>query len=265
MATNPPEESEPSPTSAPPEGVDIPSETPFGDNVPMEPIEAVTEASEEASPEEEQPKEVAPASPGKAIEIGWLAVLMMAMLYGAGAYYVGTISPMRPSEGPPEEKEATPGEGSETGAKGTEGRGPRSAFTRDLGLFKRENSKDAGEIAEARISAASKHLVWVTSEPDNPKILGSLLQKRKKSSIPIYIIVGKETPRERTKKAVSNGIEVRVSSKELEIPYSVLVTDDRMVSDISREHWVWESKEPDIIKKTFAWAMELVDGGTVVK
>lgn len=285
---------EPSPTSAPPEDVDIPVDTFYGDNLPISPPEPKDELKTEAhkssvssskpntsSSNSDQPTS-SPAN--KSIKIGIIPFLLMIITLGIGIFVLGNKFKVNIKDGKPfleeynfrnELPETTENEtndvsnGSSTGEGGTKVPGTQKQkrnlnFLRDLGLYKRENSYTADELASTRLQMAKNTVIWVTNEPNEEKILSLLSAIKNRSPMPIFIITGAETPNNRIQGALNAGFSVSRITSTLEIPYSILLIDDRILMDISREHWIWETTDKEIISQTAQWANELLKNAVLL-
>jgi hypothetical protein len=109
-----------------------------------------------------------------------------------------------------------------------------------------------------------KTVIWVTSEPNNEKILSLLAAIKNRSPIPIFIVTGAETPNSRVQAALNAGFSVSKVTSSLEIPYSILLIDDKILMDISREHWIWETADKGIISDTAKWANQLLKNAKIL-
>jgi len=287
-ANQPQDSYEPSPTSAPPSDVEIPVESIYGDNVAMEPPKVSGEAKEGAPSSKSDPSSSSSNSKsgtkrkssdseargGKSIKIGFIPFLLLMLCLGAGIFVLGNKFKVSIKDGSAQIEQAdfktklpetTENETSEESQNGdnepssTDKKQKRTLnFLRDLGLYKRENSYTASELAGSRLRLAKKTIIWVTSEPNNEKMLSLLTAIKNKSPIPIFIVTGGETSQARIKPALDAGFSVSKLTSTLELPYSILVIDDKILMDISREHWIWETTEKDIISQTAQWANELL-------
>jgi hypothetical protein len=268
---NPSGEFEPSPTSAPPSDVVIPVESIYGDNVPIAPPE-LKEKDQEVEGDRPHANIQSQVSQGggTSIKIGFIPFLILLMAIGAGLFVLGNKYRVDFKDGTPTIEQTLPSTTENTPIESTkiETDSPKQKrslnFLRDLGLYKRENSVTAPELAGNRLRLAKKTIIWVTSEPNNEKMLDVLTAIKNQSPIPIFIVTGAETSAARTRRAVDSGFTVSKISSSLEIPYSILLIDDRILMDISREHWIWETTDKEIISQTARWANELLKTSKII-
>lgn len=140
---------------------------------------------------------------------------------------------------------------------------PKTAFIPDYGYYERSQYYNATELVTKRIPTAKRSIVWVTSEPGNDTVLTNLTAHKRNSGIPVFILTGKETQNERIRRANQYGFIIHKLSVELETPYSIMLIDNSIVLDVSRENWLWETKEPQYIQTTATWIESLLKTATV--
>ena len=201
------------------------------------------------SPKEQQ-STAAPTPSTKGGKIpGEIFLIFLAMIVGA-AFYAGKQT--TPNGGPTPEKTEEPA----APEKNKPGR--RAGFTPDLGLYSREQTLSTWELLPSRLDLAKKHIFAITGNPGDPHLLEALQTKKGETGLPVYIITGKDTPDRELKDAKELGFSVYKIKTTLERPYGVIIIDSKLVVDISREHWLWETSEPEIVKETGKWAGELM-------
>jgi hypothetical protein len=242
-------DTEPGVTSAPPEGVEIPVETEFGSNTPMDPVEPKKPAEPAGVQSAVQAK---PAGASNAIRIpGELLLVVVALALGA-AFYFGKKEPGTPPQGQTQEKtQKTTGE---------EKRLKRSNFIRDVGLYSKEQALTAWDILPSRLDVAKKAVFVVSGHPSDELLLEALKNKKAETGLPIYILTGSDTPEKEIAAAKRAGFDVYRLKRTLERPYGIVLIDARIVLDIAREHWVWETTEPEVVAETKEWITELLNG-----
>lgn len=279
---------EPSPTSAPPSDVEIPIESIYGDNVPIpapepiEPNEPESKSTKSNLQGTNKARSNGSENDVKSIKIGILPFMLLILALGAGLFILGNKFRVNIKDGTPfieqtelatklpetNENSSSNRDGSGDGESNEEGQGKKQRrnlnFLRDLGLYKRENSYTANELAASRLKMTKKTVIWVTSEPNNEKILSLLAAIKNRSPIPIFIVTGAETPNSRVQAALNAGFSVSKVTSSLEIPYSILLIDDRILMDISREHWIWETTDKGIISETAKWANQLLKNAKIL-
>jgi hypothetical protein len=277
---------EPSPTSAPPSDVEIPVETIYGDNVPIEtpPVEEKTESTKESNSGKraQSSSQTNPSQSSNSIKIGFIPFLLLMLILGGGLFVLGNKFRVNLKDGKPSiesteyanklpettednknsDEEEVDSEDPDNKSKPKQKR--TLNFLRDLGLYKRENSYTSSELAASRLQKADKTIIWVTSEPNNEKMISVLEAIKNKSPIPIFIVTGAETSGKRIQRALDAGFSVSRLTSTLEIPYSILLIDDEVLMDISREHWIWETSQKDVINQTARWASELLKNAKLV-
>lgn len=260
-------EKEPSPTSTPPSDVEIPVESIYGDNRPIPPvastntnINANTTASEVNSQKEDTPNQkrdtstFTPTEGGKSLKIGFIPFILLMLLTVFGVFTLGNKFRVNIKEGIPSITQTLPS----TTESGENKQKRMINFLKDRGVYKAENPIRGPQLAKSRIKLAEKTVIWVTSEPNNQEMLAILSNLKKTSPIPIFIVVGSDISAARIRPAMAAGLEVSRLDSSLEIPYSILIIDAKVVMDISRDHWVWETSDKDIIKETANWANQLI-------
>jgi hypothetical protein len=251
------EDSELRPTSSPPEDVEIPTESIYGDNTPMEPIEDEPEPPKPAATG--KPKVEAPeSSGGKSIRIGFLPFLFLLGILGAGLFIAGQKLGGNLQSNPIKENDGTTSKTEEKQKKTIN-------FIADKGIYKKDNDYDASKLAELRLGRAKKTILWVTGEPNNPKILSLLEEVKENEGLPIIIVTGSETEKERIKPARKAGFVVNQTQDALEIPYSFLIIDSKLLMDISRDNWVWETTDKTILNEASEWLEEITKTAKIVK
>ena len=238
---------DPSPASKPPEDVLIPEESIYGSNEPLPPPEKSPPKGGLAPPNDPKPS---------SIKIGLLPALLLLSLLIFGSSAIGyflsqKISPL------PLTAEGTTNTEKESNSS-TQKSSQNSAFTPDRGIYKKINTIDAKSLAKKRIDMAKKQIIWITDAPDSIHILPTLAAKKNKDPIQIFILTGQETSPHRISTANEYNIPLNQLNLELESPYSFLLIDQKLLVDISRSNWLWESKEPAILKEANAWLKELI-------
>lgn len=279
---------EPSPTSAPPSDVEIPVESIYGDNLPIAPIEppeptATPEGigsqtgSTKEDPNSKGQRKIT-NSKGNSIKIGFIPFLILIASLGTGLFILGNKFRVNMAGGTPvieksdfytqlpETNESDKKDADDVAEVTTQSQKQKRNlnFLRDLGLYKRENSYTSNELASSRLKLAKKTIIWVTSEPNNPKMISLLSAIKNRSPLPIFIVTGSETPNTRIQDALDAGFSVSKVTSTLELPYSILIIDDRILMDISREHWIWETTDKQIIAETAKWANNLLKGAKIL-
>jgi hypothetical protein len=249
------EESELRPTSSPPEDVEIPTDSIYGSNEPLEPIEEENDApikeirEVDSSPDSSQTKT-------KSIKIGWLPFLLFLIMLGAGLFALGVkIAP----QVNPKLLEAAPKETTKTEK-------PRKTinFITDSGIYKTENTYDSEKLARLRLGKAKSSVLWITSEPNNEGLLSALVDAKEEKGLPIVIVTGGETSRERIQRAKNKGFVVNQIPESLETPYSYLIVDSKLLMDLSRKHWLWETTDKETLKDTSEWLENLTKNAKIV-
>jgi ribosomal protein L34 len=139
----------------------------------------------------------------------------------------------------------------------------KTAFIPDHGYYKRSQTYNAAEVLSERTKTVKNNIIWITGEPNNEPFLAILSAIKKTKGIPIYILCGKECQPIRIKRAHDFGFIVYQVEEELEIPYSFFLLDGKLFIDASREHWIWETAEKQIIKANAAWAQELMNASKI--
>jgi hypothetical protein len=280
-----PEGFEPSPTSPPPEDVNIPVETVYGDNTPMEPIdvqkskdgENPSNTNQNIGNNKSSNTNVSESnisdSNGKVLDIGWIGALIFLILFGTGTFYLGGLYKEKIKGGssaaqPPLNLvgEDTTSNTNKTNTNTDSGETAKKTinFFQDKGIYKRGESVNSEELTAARVKQAKKSIVWITSEPNNEKILSILAAIKNKNSMPIYIITDSETKPIRIKRAEEFGFSVNQFESALEAPFSCLLIDGMLLMDISRNHWIWETTDKAVIKSTGKWANDLIKNSKIV-
>jgi hypothetical protein len=254
------EESELRPTSSPPDDVDIPTESIYGSNEALEPIESEGSTPKEAHTTNTPESTVRSSEIGqknKSIQIGWLPFLLFLLLLGGGLFILGSKIG---TELYPEKPKGEPGANSQTEK-------PRRTvnFIRDSGIYKKENEFDDQKLARLRLSKARSSILWITSEPNNQSILRVLQEAKDAKGLPIVIVTGADTSNERIKEARSKGFVVNKIKDSLELPYSFLIVDSKLIMDISRKHWLWETTDKDIVKDTGKWLQDITKDAVIAK
>jgi hypothetical protein len=272
---------EPSPTSAPPSDVDIPVESIYGDNVPIAPPEPKKPQEEETRnlpPHSQSTKSYGSSSGGNTIKIGIIPFMLVMLALGSGIFILGNKFRVNIKDGTPiiEQSEFTsklPETTERDDRQEEENNENQDApkkqrrtinFLRDMGLYKRENSYRADELASSRLKLAKKTIIWVTSEPNNEQMLSLLSAIKNRSPLPIFVVTGAETSNNRIQPALNAGFSVSKVTSTLEMPYSILLIDDRILMDISRENWIWETTDKEIISETAKWANDLLKNAKVL-
>jgi len=273
------EEAELRPTSAPPEDVDIPSDSIYGSSEPLDPIEGETSSTseiEDSLGNSDGKKSTASrqdggesASSSKSIKIGWLPLLLFLILLGGGLFVLGTrLGPELIGNKDVDGKEASgqtglAGNTSEAGSK-TEKPKKTLNFIKDTGIYKSDNTYDAEKLARLRLSKAKNSILWITSEPNNKALLSVLTDTKDEKGLPIVIVTGEETSRERIMQAKDKGFVVNQIQEELEVPYSFIIVDSKLLMDVSRKHWLWETTDKEILKETGDWLEDLTKNARIV-
>lgn len=273
------QESELTPTSSPPEDVDIPTESIYGDNeaiAPLEddePEEDKTDSNVKKNKKEKDNKsnnsnetkssQLSTEKQGKSIKIGFVTFLLFLILLSSGVFIAGSKlgSKLIPNIG-----ERT---GSETKNEETSNNEDKQKktinFISDKGSYKKENDFDAPKLTSLRLKKAKSSILWVTSEPNNEAILGVLEEVKDIKGLPIIIVTGAETELERIKRAKRSGFVVNRTQDSLEVPYSFLIVDSKLLMDISRNNWIWETTDKSVLKSTAEWLDKLTKTATIVK
>jgi hypothetical protein len=250
---------EPGPASKPPEDVEIPDDSVYGSNEPLAPIQEETKEPNHSKNQSTKPQNN--TNQRNSIKIGLIPILLLTLLLlggsGAVGYLLGQKTPTK------QQRETQTQTQNETERKDPKNQSKQaSAFTPDRGIYRKANSNDSRSLAKRRIDIAQNRIIWITDSPDSQRILPLLAAKKNKDAIPIFILTGKETPQVRLANASEYNMPITQLNLELETPYSILLIDDRLVVDISRSNWLWESKEPKILEETKAWIQELIENQT---
>jgi hypothetical protein len=95
-------------------------------------------------------------------------------------------------------------------------------------------------------------------------MLSLLSAIKNRSPLPIFVVTGAETSNNRIQPALNAGFSVSKVTSTLEMPYSILLIDDRILMDISRENWIWETTDKEIISETAKWANDLLKNAKVL-
>jgi hypothetical protein len=240
---------DPNPASKPPEDVLIPEESVYGSNEPLPPPETSTPKSGFAPTSQPQPQNAS-------IRIGLIPALLLLgllLLASSGVGYFLSQAPI------PEPNTQTENNTQNKKTK-TSNQTPsqNSAFTPDRGIYKKNNTIDAKSLAKKRIDMAKKQIIWITDTPDSIHVLPALSAKKNKDPIQIFILTGQETSQHRISSANEYNIPLNQLNLELESPYSFLLIDQKLLIDISRSNWLWETKEPAILKETSEWLQEII-------
>lgn len=134
---------------------------------------------------------------------------------------------------------------------------PRGQLTQilpDYGLKElTEGKQPSRQTATNRIASAKKSIVWVSNFPNDPFILKALLDVKKEKNLVVVVVTGKNSRKEDSQKARDIGLIVTQSQTDLEDPNSTLFIDSNLILDISRSRTLWESREPEVVKKTKDW------------
>jgi hypothetical protein len=242
-------ESEIGPASPPPEGVVIPIESPYGDNIPVEEPPPLNTSRTATNNQEESNSEDSGEAKTIKINLG-VVLLVLAVLITAGVF-IGKQAGNKKIITQPDEKDKKGGTPQLTG------------FIQDHGYYKHSNTYSAEEVAAERLKKASKNVIWVTSEPNERSILTALQAMYSREAIPVYIITGKETTKSRISAAQEAGFQVHQVQEELETPYSIMIIDGKILMDLSRQHWIWETTEKNILRDTGKWANELIESSQI--
>lgn len=257
----PGEEVEPGAATPPPEGVTIPVDTPYGANLPIEPAQPAKNTSGNLAGTETATGTATGNTGGsitgenrKSIKVPLPAFLGVAAMVITGTFIAGNA--LLPRKGGMNQK-------SEQSSEVERKPGRKSNFVQDLGIYKRENSVDSNFMLNARLEMAKARVWVITGEPGNPKLLQALVRKKRESGIPIYILTGKDTPKRETDKAKEEGFPVYRLTGTIERPYTIIIVDAKLVLDISRDQWVWETSEPEIVKATTDWASKIMTDAKV--
>jgi hypothetical protein len=251
------EDEELTPSSTPPSDVEIPVDSIYGANTPI-PLETQQDSNtqnQQGTQQETQQEALAekPAA-SNVIRIGLLPLLATVLLLIAVPTLLliffgekkretdqnSNLSLKPHTENPNETKQKT-------------------GFIADQGIYRRSNTLDARELAKNRIGLAKTRIIWVTSNPDSDTILPLLASKKNQIPLPIFILTGKETREEQINNSASYNIPVSQLNIEFETPYSFLIIDDKLLVDISRSHWLWETTEKKIVDETKKWIQNLIE------
>lgn len=236
------EETEPGATSAPPEGVEIPIDTPYGSNRAIEPLpEAPPEAPHE---DNHAPTDQPKTEPKGSIKISLPIFLLLALGLLVGTFIAGTKLAPKPNL-------------TQTETQAKEKRSTRCNFVQDIGLYSREAIANCWDMLNTRLELANNQIIVVTSDPSNRSLLEELKRKKDQSGLPIFIFTGKDTPAREMEIGRQAGMTVYRLKTTLERPYTIVLIDKKIVMDISRENWIWETTEPDVIKATAEWIAKL--------
>jgi hypothetical protein len=242
--------SEPTPSSMPPPDVHIPIESIYGNNTPI---------ATQATPQSISPTQNIPPN-SNVIRIGLIPLIAIILCLLGGAIAIPLVL-VRHTE----EKTTSPIsiQSSTTEKHGNPVKNDqKTGFTPDQGIYKRENKLDYKELARTRINLAKTRIIWITDTPDNLGILPSLAAKKNRDPVPIFILTGKETRPERLQNAAAYDIPISQLGIEFESPYSFLFIDDKLFVDVSRNHWLWESKEPRILEEAKKWIQTIIEEQT---
>jgi hypothetical protein len=298
-----PEEKEPSPLHDPPEGVEIPVETPFGDNLPLPPSEGSRDGEHHQENGEEHtstphdapnpgsghesggetPTNSNEETEGGVLFLGIFPILGIALLIFIAGVIAGSLvtktklndtMTSNPQKGKViNPKGVTPEKtqimnvmnaaGEEQSKQDAGGDKQRTGFIQDRGVYERVNAYSSEDILKKRLPLAKKSIVWITGEPQTPDVLAGLSAIKNERNIPIFIITGKDTEVERIKRAQQYGFPIHTVNKSLELPYSIILIDNKLVLDVSRVNWIWETTEKNIIRDTANWANELIESAKI--
>jgi hypothetical protein len=282
------EEAELRPTSSPPEDVDIPTESIYGSNEALDPIDSeevngdqVTKTDDvDRKPPIQDVAESSAIGESKSIKIGWIPFLLFLILLTGGIFVAGVrLAPKisksipnltttdktnlnnntEPNQTNQENRQPTQNESTQTKPRKT------INFVQDSGIYKRENKIDAEELARKRLAKAKNSVLWVTSEPNNRGLLSAISEAKESQGLPVVIVTGSETSKERIETAKKKGFVVNQSKDTLEVPYSFIIIDSKLLMDLSRKHWLWETTDKQILDETGVWLKEITKNATIVK
>lgn len=234
---------EPSATQIP-EGVDIPVDTPYGTN---EPVQApATERKELKSGAGKE------GSKGNTIRIPAIPFLVILLAMTGGTFILGNS--IAPKQQPPEQKPQHPQE-----------QKPRKLtnFVPDQGLYQKGKAVDSKFMLDARLEMGKTQIFVITGNPGAPHLLAALTRKKAATGIPIFILTGTDTPKRETEAAKAAGFTVYRIQTTLERPYSIVIVDSKLVLDASRNQWCWETSEKEVVEGTRKWAAQLMEGAEI--
>lgn len=249
----PGEEIELGSASPPPEGVEVPVDTPYGSNRPMDPLPAKEPAK--AQNPTEPPTASAGASSANSVKIPIVFFLVILMGLLGAAFYAGKQTAPQGQASP--DKQNTDPKGNPSGERP---RKKRANFFQDSGIYARTGGESCWDLLPARLEMAKNQIFVVTGYPGNPHLLEALGSKKADTGLPIYILTGSDTPEREMMTAKAAGFQVYRLQAELERPYGVVIVDGKLIFDISREFWGWETTEPEVVKATGDWAASLLEG-----
>lgn len=230
---------EPRVASQPPEDVVIPVETAYGSNLPVEPPKKTTAP--------EHGTESGAKTSGGSIRVPiWIFLPLLGGLL-AGAFYAGSTKTTKIVEKPVQQEPQNE-------------KKKRTNFLQDAGIYSRENAINCWDLLPSRLEAAKETIFVITGYPGDPHLLNELTAKKRATGLPIFLLTGNDTPEREIVTAKEAGFQVYKLKTTLERPYTVLLIDKKIVLDISRENWVWESSEPHVIKAVAKWAEDLASG-----
>lgn len=245
---------EPTIQAIPPLGVEIPNTSIYGSNEKLDnpPTDATNEAkiNENKANEESSPN---PKSQQQSLKVKFGPFLIITATLLIGSFSLGYFISFRTKTG-----NATENNPSTQNAKSPANK-QRTGFAPDKGIYKRANVINAAELSKTRIDGAKTKILWVTDSPDSIYTLPLLASKKNTDSIPIFILTGKETPLDRLNAAPQYNIPINRINTELEGPYSFLLIDNKLLVDISRTNWVWETTEPNILTEVQTWIKDLIE------
>jgi hypothetical protein len=238
---------EPSATQSTPEDIEVDVDTPYGPSTPVLPREPPEETEEDDGPESKPQPQTSPRR-GKNLRIPGELLLVILAVLAAGGTGAGILLE-RTKEKPAQN----------TGRQTTTPRkeGSRTNFGTDRGIYKRDLQADAAYMLNARIELAKSQIIVVTGEPGNRRILDALSLIKNQKGVTVIILTGKETSEAEIQLAKDYGFWVYQCAMALERPYTIVLIDKRMVLDISRENWLWETTEPKILNQVVSWAEEI--------
>lgn len=251
------------PTSDPPSDVEIPVDTIYGANLP---IDGASEKEDRRTAAEKDDRKHSPPEEERhdqsnAIRIHGLVFVVLLGIIAAGAYFAAELLTKTNRAPQTEEPQQTQAQTQPT----QKPEKTKSGFIRDLGIYESNKSYNSFEMAEARAALATQKLVWITGEPSNTSILQVLVAEKQAKGIPIFIITGSDTREGEIDVAVATGLPTYRMRTELERPYSILIIDSKIIVDLSRNRWIWESSEPKIVQDTVSWATQLLDTAELVQ
>lgn len=241
------------------------------------------------SPQNSRQEDLKTQTP-KVIRINALAALIALAIIAASAFFVGKLinqqldqkaqmadnskdpTSTNDNEGKAQNPSATTAtKPSNTGSNSTSSTAnaerpkTRSGFIRDLGTYDRSKSYTDLDMAEARCDLAKQKIIWFTSNPENPGILKILTKIKRERGVSVFIVCGSDTELKKLEIAQDTGLPVYRIKTQLDNPYSLLIIDSRIILDISRQRWIWESSEPKIVQETILWAEEFISTADILQ